>query len=220
MTAADGPGELRKAVVKALEFPDDGWYRGILKNDPCGCALSGGETRAVIDGAVRTAADLARTTALRYGSLSPRELAAALRLTVVHTAGEAYGPVLYLGLYEPDIRTITIYDGVIALVRRFIAANGLDDLTPAGEVERTALYHEVFHALEEETPGIYTRSRMLKRRILGIFPYARGLDGACEVGAVHFSKCMAALSFSPCIYERYLLLATGRQPIDFLPSNV
>ena len=218
--AGGSPGDLRGAVLEALEVPDERWYRAILKKDPCGCALSGGEEQAVISGAVRAASDLARQTASRYGSLSPQELAAALRLKVVHTEEQAWGPVLYLGLYEPDERTVTLYDGALAQVRRFIDANGLDDLTPAGDVERIALYHEIFHALEEETPGIYTRSRMLERKVLGIFPYARGLDGACEVGAVRFSKCMAAVAFSPCIYERYLLLATGRQPIDFLPPNV
>jgi len=82
------------------------------------------------------------------------------------------------------------------------------------------LFHEIFHALEEANPDIYTRSRMLKRKALGIFPYTRGLDGVSEVGAVHFSKCMASALYSPCIYERYLLLALNRLSIDFLCPNV
>ncbi|MEG2931476.1 MAG: hypothetical protein RR825_06785, partial [Ruthenibacterium sp.] len=70
-------------------------------------------------------------------------------------------------------------------------------------------------ALEEQTPGIYTRSRMLERKSFGLFPSWRGLDGASEVGAIHFSKCMAGVSYSPCIYERYLLWALGISSIDF-----
>jgi hypothetical protein len=84
----------------------------------------------------------------------------------------------------------------------------------------TALFHEIFHALEDGSPDIYTRSKMLKRKVLGIFPFRRGLSSASEIGAVHFSKCMTGVTYSPCIYERYLLLALDLLSIDFLLPSV
>lgn len=211
---------LHRAVQTSLDCADDVWYRYTLKKDVCACPLSVNEERAVLDGAVRTAVNMVQRVTEQYGLLSPEELAEAMCLKLVHTAGELWEPYLYMGLYEPGTRTITLNDSAILLVQQFINSNGLNDLTSPDDITLIALFHEIFHALEEETPDIYTRSRMLARKVLGIFPYARGLAGVSEVGAIHFSKCMAGVSYSPCIYERYLLLALDQLSIDFFPPNV
>ncbi len=214
------PGMLRQAVRAALDWPDENWYRYTLKKDP-GCrSLTETETRTMLAKTVQTATDLAKQIAARYGSPAPQELLQSLGVKLEHTDAGLLDSLLVMGLYEPEIRAVTLNGNTIALVRQFIAANGLEDLTPANDIIRIALFHEIFHVLEEETPDIYTRSRMLKRKALGIFPYRRGLDGLAEVGAVHFSKWMAQVPYSPCIFERYLLLATGRLSIDFLLPNV
>ncbi|CLR13381.1 Uncharacterised protein [Mycobacterium tuberculosis] len=211
---------LSRAVRTALDSPDGDWYRNMIRKDACGCRLNQEEERAVLDGAVRTAAALARRFTARYGELSPEELGEALSLKLVQTSGELLEAYLYIGLYEPASRTITLNGSALGLIRQFIDANGLGGLTPPDDIMRLALFHEIFHALEEETPGIYTRSRMLERKMLGIFPYRRGLDSVSEVGAVHFSKSMVGVAYSPCIYQQYLLLALGQLSIDFLAPNV
>lgn len=211
---------LRRAVGTALEFSDDDWYRNMLRRDACGCRLNQEEERAAVDGAVRAAVAMARRIRARYGELSPEELGEALGLTLVQTSGELLEAYLCIGLYEPAGRTITLNGSALGLIRQFIDENGLGGLTPPDDILRLALFHEIFHALEEETPGIYTRSRMLKRKLLGMFPYRRGLDSVSEVGAVHFSKWMAGVAYSPCIYQHYLLLALGQLSIDFLAPNV
>ncbi|MEN6411810.1 MAG: hypothetical protein ABFC84_03465 [Veillonellales bacterium] len=210
----------RQAVQMALECSDAVWYQRTLKSDICGCRLSREEESTVIDSAMQTAADMAQSVAARYGQLSPQALLAAMNIKLVHTAEDLREPYLYMGLYEPAIRTITLNDSTLLLIRKFIRENGLEVFTPEEDIIRIAVFHEIFHALEEETPGIYTRSSMMERRFLGIFPYKRGLSGASEVGAVHFSKCMAGVSYSPCIYERYLLIALSLVSIDFLLPNL
>ncbi|MDU4962574.1 MAG: hypothetical protein E6X17_18115, partial [Sporomusaceae bacterium] len=154
------------------------------------------------------------------GPVPPQQLAAELGLTVAYSAEELREPYLYLGLYDPGSRTISLNSSAIEQVRQFITSHMLADLTPPGDIVRLVLYHEIFHALEEQTPDIYTRSRMLRRKALGLFPYRRGLAGASETGAVHFSRLMAETPYSPCIHERYLLLALGQLSIDFLPPSV
>lgn len=210
---------LRCAVRKALDCTDSVWYRYTLKRD-VSCTLSDDEERVVTDGAVKTAADMARRIMAQNGLLSPQELAEVLRLKIIYSTEELLEPYLYIGLYDPDNRTITLNNSAIALVGQFVRTNGLDDLTPSDDITPIALFHEIFHALEEENPDIYTRSRMLARKVFGIFPYMRGLDSVSEIGAVHFSKCMAGITYSPCIYERYLLLALNQLSIDFLPPNM
>lgn len=211
---------LHRAVQTALNCSDNAWYSYTLRKDICGCALSSDEERTVVGGAVRVATDMARQVTEKYGLLSPQELAEVMGLKLVYTTGELREPYLYMGLYQPDTRTITVNESAILLVGQFVVANGLEVLTPQNDIMRVALFHEIFHALEEEKPDIYTRSRMLERRVLGLFSFMRGLSGVSEVGAVHFSKCMAGISYSPCIFERYLLLALDQLSIDFLPPNV
>lgn len=215
------PMGLRK-LVQALDCADSVWYRYTLRKDVCGCKLSVDEEAAVMEGAVRIADDMARQVAKQYGALSPQELAAAMDIKLAHECEELREPCqyLYISLYEPYTRTITLNDSAISCLQKFIDRNMLASLTPPDDIIRTALYHEIFHALEEETPSIYTRSRMLNRRLLGLFPYKRGLDAVSEVGAVHFSKRMAGITYSPCIFERYILMALGRLSIDFLTPNV
>jgi hypothetical protein len=215
------PELLRRAAQAALDLSECDWYRYLLRKNVSGRSLSDAEERAVIDGATRTAATLARQVTATYGRLSPPELAAALGLKVAERpAGESPEPYLYLALYEPAAHAITLNEDVMLRVRRFIEVNGLTDLTHPEDIPAVALFHEIFHALEEETPDIYTRSRMLNRKALGLFPYRRGLDGASEVGAVHFSREMAGLAYCPCIFERYLLLALGQLSIDLFVPNV
>lgn len=215
-----GPEALHRVVQRALECSDVVWYHSTLKSDLCGCRISSEEESKVIDGAMQTAANMAQRVAVQYGRLSTQELLKAMNIKLVYTAEELREPYLYMGLYEPAIRTITLNDSTLLLIRQFIRENGLEVFTPEDDIIRIALFHEIFHTLEEETSDIYTRSRMLKRKALGIFPYKRGLSGVSEVGAVHFSKCMAGVPYSPCIYERYVLMALNLLSIDFLPPNV
>lgn len=211
---------VQQAVQRALACSDALWYHGTLKSDLCGCRLSSEEESNVISGAMETAANMAQCVTAQYGQLSPQELLTAMNIKLVHIAEELREPYLYMGLYEPAIRTITLNDSTLLLIKQFISENGLETITPEEDIIRLTLFHEIFHALEEETPGIYTRSAMLERKLLGIFPRKRGLSGVSEVGAVHFSKCMAGVSYSPCIYERYLLMALNLVSIDFLSPSV
>ncbi len=221
---------LQRAVRMALDCEESLWYRSMLRRDICGCALSIEEEHRVVNGAVSAATDIAQQIKARYGLVFPQEpvedsllesaLMKSLGLKLIHATEELADPFLRIGLYEPDQRTITINDNAIILLQQFVGENGLDKLTPPGDIIRIALFHEIFHALEDIIPDIYTRSRMMERRILGIFRYRRGLDCASEIGAVHFSKCMTDVTYLPCIYERYLLVALGRLSIDFLPPNV
>jgi hypothetical protein len=220
ISATQDAAILRHAVQTALACADSAWYCDTLRNDVCGCVLSKQEERLLVEGAVQTAGEMARQVVAKHGELPPDELAAAMRLEIVHVTEELRQPYLYMALYEPGTRTITVNDSAVTQVRQFIEANGLASFTPPDDILRIALFHEIFHAQEEETPGIYTRSRMVRRKALGIFPYARGLSGVAEVGAIHFSKCMAGAAYSPCIFERYLLLALDQLSIDFLPPSV
>ena len=64
--------------------------------------------------------------------------------------------------------------------------------------------------IEECTPDIYTRNVRVPGRFLGMIPCCRKVEAASEIGAIHFSKLMSDVAFSPYIYTRYLMAAANQ----------
>jgi hypothetical protein len=207
---------LRNTVQACMANEDMKWYRFLLRNAICACPLRDEEEQAVLSGSMQTAEELARQF---DGFTEPQLLLRKLGINMVYRSEELREPYLYMAIYEPAIQMVYLNNSILSLLREFISKNNLGIFTPIKDIERLALFHEAFHVLEENTPGIYTRSRMLQRKFLGVYHYERGLDSASEIGAIHFSKIMTQSTYSPCIYSRYVLLALGLIPLDsFLPN--
>ena len=214
MDAKPAAGEILSVIRSAIACPDSEWYRAMLRGDICGCPISEEEESELLNGAMQTGVEMTQMVREKYGDCLPEEVAAELNLKIVDRFEDLREPFLFLGLYEPGTRTITLNRSVLSLVEGFIASNSLNGLLSCRDITRSVLYHEIFHVLEEETPKIFTRIYTLKRKALGIFPYKRRIDSLSELGAVHFSKCMTGVDYSPCIYERLLFLALGKLAID------
>lgn len=211
---------LQARVRSACACPDARWYRRMLACDASGCQLSDAEAEQVVAGAVAAAVTLAEKTRRAFPGLSPDALAAALQLDIAPLEGDAgFIDLPLIGQYRPATRQILLHEATLAGIADFIRAQGLDALTPAADLRPCVLFHEIFHALEEATPGIYTRSAMLQRRWFGLWPRRRGLASASEIGAVHFSRIMAGIAYSPCLFEFYLLVSAGRADADGLPGE-
>jgi hypothetical protein len=211
--------EILISVRAAIACPNRDWYRSLVQRDICGCPISEAEERELLGGALRCATEMTQRVREQYGDRSPMEIAAELQLKIVCEIVELREPFLFLGRYEPSKRTITLNQSAISTVEKFIESNNMQPLLSAAELTRTILFHEIFHALEEETPGIFTRNLTIRRKVLGLIPYKRKLDSLSEVGAVHFSKCMTGIPYSPCIYECLLLLALGKLATRELSPN-
>jgi hypothetical protein len=221
MTARRGKDDekLQASVRSALACPDEAWYRRLLAQDASGCPLSADEIACVLAGAMAAAFDAASRIVLASPRVSPAELARTLQLEIVPMDDDtASGPLPMLGLYRPAQRQILLNEGALAAIEGLIANHGLETLTPGEDLKACVLYHEIFHALEEETPSIFTRSAMLERKLFGLIPRRRGLASASEIGAIHFSRLMAGTAYSPCIFGHYLLILEGRADLNGLPS--
>ncbi len=197
---------------------DSAWYSRVLKNQPAACGLSKEEEQEILFCSMQTAEKYAAEMKKDYGTVSGVVLADILGLNIKRTEEELRKPFLYMGLYEPEEGTVILNDSTLNAIKGFIKEHGLMEVIREEALEETVLFHEIFHWLEDNTPGIYTRSKMLKRPVWKLFPRSRGLDGAGEVGAIHFSKIMSGISYSPCLYEMCLLIKTGVCSIDFFSS--
>lgn len=203
------------ALEKAAAYPDEAWYRDIARSDPRGCPLAPAEMDAIVKGSIGAAEALAAPILRRFGRDAAR-LAADLGLAIVREGGNPgfSGEPGILGLWLPGEKRIVLYENSITMVSSFLNDVGLAASFAVGRLGDAIVFHELFHALEDDSPDIFTRSAMLERKFLGLFPYRRGFPGASEIGAVHFSKLMTGLEHSPRIFERCLLLAANRLSPD------
>lgn len=199
----------RDEVAELKRKSDEWWYSGMLEPGFCGKTLTPVEKADIVRQSIKAAESVYRSVCGDLRWQSPQDAAQALGIGISPVSrDDLFGNGHILALYDPKVNTIQLCEETIAFLRKFIYDCDLVDIIGDCDIGRTALYHELFHALEERLPGIYTRSRMLKRRFL-FFNIRRGLDAAGEIGAVHFSKLMSTLDFSPCIYEYLLISANG-----------
>ena len=235
---------LRRSVETALTLTDQQWYYFLLQSDPGSGGLSPAEADLVIRGSMEAGKQQARRLktaplgqarlesrlaagASRQGGLADSSLLARaqillkeLHLTLIPVQEELREPFLYLARLEPDTRQVFFNTSLQEHLVNFIQSRDLEEIIPAEYLAPLTLFHEAFHALEEVTPDIFTRRRMIKRRLLGLFPYQKGLNSAPEIGAVHFSKLMTGLDYSPCIYSQLILVSLEKISLASLTPNV
>lgn len=209
---------MQELIEKLAAAEDETWYSRVLKNHPASCELSEEEEKEILFHSMETAETYASEFKERYGNVSGVSLAGAMGLSIKRTTEELRRPFLYMGIFEPEEGTIMLNDSTLNAIKGFISENNLSEIIWEEVLEKVVLFHEIFHWIEENSPGIYTRSKMLKRPVWNLFARSRGLDGAGEVGAIHFSKIMSGISYSPCLYEMCLLIKTGVCSIDFFSS--
>ncbi len=183
----------------------------MLDRSVCGHTLSAWERKDVERGCMNAAAAACRAVQYWFGEKTPMAAAEALGLKIrCAKQDDLFGSKNILGFYDPKTTTVCMCEDTITSIEQFINGQGLNDLLGRYSIFEVALLHEIYHSLEDRIPGIYTRSRMLHRKIFFVFPVRVGLDAASEIGAIHFSKLMSRLPFSPCVYTWLLLVLNGR----------
>lgn len=197
---------MRTIFQELVKKSDKSWYRNLLLHRVASKKLTDQEYTTVIKNCMNTSHEVKKLLNEKYGIMCAKDYAEFLDIKVNEIVEDVMEGFLYMGLYQPSTNTITINKRVIEIVRKFISDQKIEDIVPSDTILETVLYHELFHAMEDRVKGIYTRSKMIKKTYFGLYTTYRGLDAASEVGAVHFSKIMCNIDFSPCIYEQILLL--------------
>lgn len=204
---------LRSLILSLTKRDDEFWHRYTLKKDLYYNKLEPEEKENIIKKSVETAEEVHAKILRDLGSLDPESYVNQFGLKLERVEDDVILEYLYLALYSASERKITINQGALELIGKHILENNLEDIIDVQEIEKVAIMHELFHHLEEETPGIYTRSKMLKRKFLNTFGYNKGIYSSSEIGAIQFSKISRGLNHSPCIYEILILHLTGQDII-------
>jgi hypothetical protein len=201
--------DTRALIASLIKRSDEFWYRYTLRKELYSKKLSPLEIEDIIKMSMKTAEGIKVDILGNKGSLDILEYFEVFGLKLKRVEGEVIKEYLFMALYNEGSRVVTLNEDVIKLVKDFVEVNKLQDLIDIEHIEKIVLMHELFHHIEVERPSIYTRSKMLDRKLFGFFDYKRGINSASEIGAIHFSKLMTGLGYSPCIYEVLLLLSVG-----------
>lgn len=134
----------------------------------------------------------------RFGTRNPFRIAQALGLRVETPSTPAGGgQVLFAQFVQPD--EITIFTDCLEKAMEL----GILRLS-RDQLERIILAHELFHAVEEQNPDIYTRTEKIE---LWRKPFSNRSSIAClsEIAAMAFAKRLLNLPFNPYVLDVLLV---------------
>lgn len=185
--------QLKIMAEKLFKVPDRSWgmyafSRDILKNK-----VTDKEKEAMIEKAIRCGEETAAKAMKEFGTNDPWIIAEKLKLKVEFTdRGQIADRVLF-ALFTPPDRVEIMTEPISRLTEE----SGLDGLMTKEEVIKLILGHEIFHYMEEEIEGIYTRNeKIILWNVLG-FKNKSTLRALSEIGGMYFSRKINGISYSP-----------------------
>lgn len=208
---SDADGSLAEAVEKMKACGDDAWGRYILKKDPLYGRIPPDARPGIIVGALACARERYEDLVRRYGRQPAAGYAARLGVTVATEALGADYDYVFISCYTAKPPTIKLSATALDLLGALVAREGLTGLLPREGLADLATAHELFHHLEETTPGVYTRRKLVEYRLLRFIRHRFCPVSAGEIAAVRFSGLVAGLDYSPALYA-VLLLAARKRP--------
>ena len=186
--APDVPPAEMAAYLRSLD--DRQWGRYAFSREPLEGKFTPQQKDAYTAAANACGAEWADKLAAEHGTRDPLTLCGELGLKLETPATPAGGgQVLFAQFVQPD--EITIFTDCLD------KAETLGGLLPArAKLQGIILAHELFHAVEEANPDIYTRTEKIE---LWHKPFSNKSCIVClsEIAAMAFAKQLLGLDFNP-----------------------
>lgn len=183
-----------REIAKHLSQVDDlSWGMYAFSRDILRDKVDETEKKMMIEKAVRCGYETADRAIKSLGTLNPWEMAEKLKLKVEFMdSGQIADRVLFALFTPPD--RIQIMKEPIELA---VKSGMLDGLVTEEQMKRLILGHEIFHYLEEEEEGIYTRNeKVLLWKLFG-YENKSTIRALSEIAGMYFSKKINKFSYSP-----------------------
>jgi hypothetical protein len=185
--------QLKTIAEELFQVKDKSWgmyafSRDILKNK-----VTDKDKEVMIEKAIRCGEETATWAIEKFGTSDPWEMAEKLKLKVEFTdRGQIADRVLF-ALFTPPDRVEIMTEPIEHLNGQW----GLSELITKEEIIKLILGHEIFHYLEDETQGIYTRNeKVILWKFLG-YENKSTLRALSEIGGMYFSRKLNEISYSP-----------------------
>lgn len=190
------------------EYSDEFWYERLLEKDSVSKQLNSAFKSSIIKKSMQEAATQKLRIERTLGRLRPEEYLNILGFEIVREEPNLMPSFLYMGLLVPDFNQVRLNETVIRLGEDWMAERFKSDEPVRKQFREIILFHELYHALEERIPGLYTKNVIIRSHVIGPFFRNCSIHSPSEIGAIHFSKLAAGVSFCPFLYTQYLLAAT------------
>jgi hypothetical protein len=185
--------QLKTIAEELFQVKDKSWgmyafSRDILKNK-----VTDKDKEVMIEQAIRCGEETADWAIEKFGTSDPWEMAEKLKLKVEFTdRGQIADRVLFALFTPPDRVEI-----MMEPIERLNGSSGLSELFTKEEIIKLILGHEIFHYLEDEIEGIYTRNeKVILWKFLG-YENKSTLRALSEIGGMYFSRKLNQISYSP-----------------------
>jgi hypothetical protein len=185
--------QLKTIAEELFQVKDRSWgmyafSRDILKNK-----VTDKDKEVMIEKAIRCGEETATWAIEKFGTSDPWEMAEKLKLKVEFTdRGQIADRVLF-ALFTPPDRVEIMTEPI----ERLNGSSGLCELFTKEEIIKLILGHEIFHYLEDEMKGIYTRNeKVILWKFLG-YENKSTLRALSEIGGMYFSRKLNQISYSP-----------------------
>lgn len=192
-----------------VPYSDEYWYHLLLTKDPVSRALTSIQKSIIIKECMNEARLQKTCIEANFGKQTAAEHLKRLGFDLIEEDGALMPSFLYLGLMEPDDKKISLNGRALTLVEKYILTYFPTEKEKLKKLREIVCFHELYHAIEECSDGIYTRNVRIRKKFLRLIPYNRTIEAASEIGAIHFSKLMSNVKFSPYLYTQYIHAAVN-----------
>lgn len=186
-------------LQKLMQKSEKDWGYYLISRDNLFKKISEKEKQIILDSSLECAESEYFKFIEKFGELTPLQYADKLLLKVQENDDKIEEMFMYFSLYNEDPPTITISKTVVELINQVIEEEELKDLLMDINLKELAIAHEIFHHIESITPDIYTRQKNVSIFKFKNIKYEACAACASEIAAVHFSKMLTNLSYSPSV---------------------
>lgn len=193
------------------QYTDEYWYEMVLNEDSAARPLTSIQKSIIIRKSMQEAELQKKRMETEYGKQTAEEYLRQLGFVIERDEGALMPSFLYMGLMEPDEKKVRLNQTVISLTEDYMRRHFRKAAAELQKFREIICFHELFHAIEESTENVYTRNVRIKKHFMHVIPYYVNVNAASEIGAIHFSKIMSDVQFSPYVYTQYALAAANTE---------
>lgn len=185
-------------------LPDHAFDTYVFAREPMSGKLTPDQQRALAEQARRCGRETAHKLRDRYPADSVAAICEKEGMVVRRQPQpQDGGRVLYAQFVQPN--EITVFTHCLSTAAQFARSEGpLACLQPAA-LEPVLLAHELFHAVEEREPDLFSSAYRLPLWQLGPFHHTTPVLCLSEIAGMAFAKALTALAFCPYALDALLL---------------
>lgn len=172
---------------------DRAWGMYAFSRDVLRDKVDSARKEEMIQRAIRCGYETADKIMDRLGTSDPGEIAGELGLQVEYLEKGQIADRVLFALFTPPDRIQIMKEPI----DKVIESGALNGFKTRQQIEDLIMGHEIFHYLEEEDEGIYTRTEKIRLwKVLG-FENRSTIRALSEIAGMYFSKKLNRFPYSP-----------------------